>query len=237
MAIVVMIAVVSGFIPQVTSLLHFYIALSFVATTTIPDGGDQLTVFFTAMLIPLCVTCPTFNMWSGSPRSSRTRTWLAWLSIAMIHVQMSYLYFDSAFSKTKTAEWANGTHSCYLNYGYFTPGPPFDYLWRILTSSPIGTAATTWIPIAIEALLFTLIFVRSKRVRLLLGMMGVLLHLSIALFLGISSFQMVMIGCLVIYTLPIGSAWYSISPRDLKMKYRTRARSGHLEKESVSADK
>jgi antimicrobial peptide system SdpB family protein len=203
----ILVAVISGFLPQITSLLHLWVAFSISSSISIPEGGDQIATIIALLLVPICVTDPRMNHWSRARTARRLyepRAGFALVFLIGIKLQLTVLYFYSAAGKLFVTEWAEGTALYYIGQGFFgASGLP---LWVITTisSTALGAAALTWGTIALELALAATLLTRG-RARLLIAIAGVALHLGIIVFIGLWSFQIIMIGGLVLLATPIRS--------------------------------
>lgn len=204
---IILISVISGFLPQVTSVLHAWVAFSISTSISIPEGGDQIATIIALFLIPICMTDPRINHWqvARSPRRfPEVRTGFAVTFLVGIKIQLTVLYFYSAAGKLFVTEWSEGTAVFYIGQGFFgASGAP---LWLIteLTSTPIGAAALTWGTILAELALAATLLTRG-RTRAVVFVAGLCLHIGIIIFIGLWSFQIIMIGGLIILATPLRS--------------------------------
>lgn len=197
--IALLVLILSGYYPRVTGVLHWLVAFSIFRSATILEGGDQLTMILTFLLIPLTLCDSRRNHWSGTP-SSTTHYFVANVSWQLMRLQIALLYYQSGVEKIyKLDEWRNGT-AIY----YFFSDPVFGYsdwlgswLHDLLLNSYI-VSTFTWGTMLLELLLFGAYFMRRRRRAWLLGA-ALLFHFSIALVLGLVSFFFAMAGALVLY--------------------------------------
>jgi hypothetical protein len=64
LSILILLWVISGFMPQLSCLLHAWVTLS-VTNCFIPvDGGDQIASDLALLLIPICLTDGRFSQWA-----------------------------------------------------------------------------------------------------------------------------------------------------------------------------
>ncbi|MFD7285668.1 sporulation-delaying protein SdpB family protein [Streptomyces sp. NPDC059863] len=206
-AIVILLVAASGWRPRYTAIPHWWIAFSFQANVTAPDGGDQITAVMVLLLLPIALTDGRRWHW-GAPQEAGGTTgrtqWalFAWSASLVIRVQVAGLYFQSSVAKLSHTEWADGTSLFYwLRDPYFGAPGWIAPLTDAITRTSLGVVAFTWMPLVIEfAIVLGLIAKRSVRPYLLVA--GVALHASIGLLMGLGSFALAMFGCLVLHLRP-----------------------------------
>src|SRR5690606_17440206 len=54
--------VISGYIPQVSSILHFILSFILMHCSSVVEGGDQIALIITAFLIPICILDRRINI-------------------------------------------------------------------------------------------------------------------------------------------------------------------------------
>ncbi|PJJ61043.1 sporulation-delaying protein SdpB family protein [Hymenobacter chitinivorans] len=200
--IAVLLAVVSGFYPRLTGVLHWLVSFSLFRSAQILEGGDQITVIITLLLIPVTLVDARPNHWQLGREYAlgRANYFVANVSWAVIQLQMGVLYLQASVEKVyKLEEWKNGT-AIY----YFLNDPIFGYpAWmeRLLASALTNAyvvSGLTWGTILFEIILAGAIFMRPKnRAKLLLPAVG--FHLFIALAFGLVSFFFAMAGGLLVF--------------------------------------
>ncbi|MET9763122.1 hypothetical protein ABZ016_29465 [Streptomyces sp. NPDC006372] len=107
-------------------------------------------------------------------------------------------------AKLPHAEWADGTALYYWvnNYAFGAPywlRPVLD----VIVDNPVGVAAMTWGPLALEIALAAALLM-PQRVRWMLLPAGILFHLSIAVVMGLWSFALAMWAGLLLLLSPLG---------------------------------
>ena len=65
LAISILILIISGYFMQITSILHFWIAASFVLLRPVYAGGDNIYMLLTLLLVPVCIFDNRKNHWSN----------------------------------------------------------------------------------------------------------------------------------------------------------------------------
>ena len=63
LCIAILLLVISGVYPRFTAPLQFWIAYSIFNSSIVVDGGDQVTLVATFLLLPMCLTDPRKNHW------------------------------------------------------------------------------------------------------------------------------------------------------------------------------
>lgn len=202
--VIVLLWVISGFLPQVSAILHYIVAMSFFHSTVYMDGGDQISANLCLLLVPFCLTDKRMNHWQiiEKPHSIYSNI-ICYFFLGLICIQMSILYFHAAISKINVPDWLNGT-ACYYWFTHNTFGvsESFAPLFFHFLSNSFVVAAFTWGTILLETLLFAAIFMKQSHKNKLL-VAGVIFHIGIWFIHGLFSFSIVMCAGLFIYLYPI----------------------------------
>lgn len=204
--IIVLLWVVSGYLPQVSSILHWWVSFSFFQICPVVDGGDQITCIITLFLIPIALIDPRLNHWYRTTDALRRNGYVNIVLnviLFLIKLQFLFLYFQAGADKLKVTEWVDGT-SVYYWFNHSIFGSPS---WLRPLINPMLVDATvvsglTWGSIILEFVLAAGFFMTPSR-KLILFWIGILFHFSIVLVLGLVSFFFAMAGGLVLYLLPI----------------------------------
>ncbi|MEV4011794.1 sporulation-delaying protein SdpB family protein [Nonomuraea angiospora] len=207
-AIVVLLVAASGWRPRLTALPHWWATVSFQASSTIPDGGDQVAAVLTLLLLPIALTDGRTWHWQRTrPVGDLAASLVAWSALVVIRVQVAGIYLQASMAKLGREEWANGTAMYYwLSDPLFgAPGWAAPLLRPVLAGAA-GVTILTWGAVAVEFALVFGLFARRAARPYLLGA-GVLLHVSIALLMGLGSFALAMIASLVLYLRPLDQPW------------------------------
>jgi antimicrobial peptide system SdpB family protein len=220
-AIVVLAGVVSGWRPRITCLPHAYVAFSLLHSIPSPQGGDRISSIVALMLVPVCLLDRRHWHWSSynPPRVATVRDQFcvisAFLSMALIKIQVSWLYFQSGIAKLGQPYWVDGTAMYYWSrHGRFgVPTWSRDTVYW-LTSQPIFEAGMTWGPIAIEVAVGISLLLHN-RLRQIILCAAISLHFFIGLLMGLWSFSIVMWGCLIFLLIPFGQLART-SPREMQ---------------------
>jgi len=204
LAVVVLIVIASGWRPRLTGIVHWWISFSFVASTTVQDGGDQIAAIVTLLLIPWTLTDPRSWHWERAEAVAIAprRAIMVHACHLLIRMQVAAVYVHSSISKLGVSEWVDGT-ALY----YFLQDPIVGVSGWLrpvvfpLVSWPVVAAALTWGALAIEFALAAGL-IAPRRLRRPLLVIGVVFHLAIATFMGVASFSVAMIAALILYLRP-----------------------------------
>lgn len=206
-AVAVLLAVISGWRPRITGVLHWWVTASFAASAVIVEGGDQVAAVLTLLLLPVTLTDPRRWHWQAAPAITRTSGKVAALvalsCLLVIRLQVAVIYFVSATAKLSVPQWANGT----ALYYWFTH-PVFGFPEAVqplvvpLLANPWVVTLATWGVLAFEAVLFAGLFM-DRRWRPALLKLGLLFHFGIVLVHGLFSFFFAMAAALVLYLWPV----------------------------------
>ncbi|PJJ48050.1 sporulation-delaying protein SdpB family protein [Hymenobacter chitinivorans] len=204
-ALLILAAVISGWRPRITGVLHWWVSYTFFMTSDLVDGGDQINAILCLILVPLTLLDSRPNHWNFSVLAQQATPYKNIVGnslISLAGVQMCYLYFQAAVDKLKVSQWVDGT-SLYYWTTHNVFGAP-DWLQTILhpiTHNGVTLLLTTWLVLVLEALLAAAIVMGKSR-KLSLLAVGIVFHLGIALTHGLISFFFSMSGGLVLYLLP-----------------------------------
>lgn len=206
--------VVFGILPGLTSIFHFYVALCLNYSLAIPDGGDQIAVFLSFMFAIIYFGDLRISHWSRPTKCLTIQSYSSLIGIFMIKGQMAVVYLNASIHKLATEDWREGSALFYLLGGSFEPHGVFKVLFTAIVNVPILTVISTWSVMLIEIFL-GVSFALPKNLQQVALFVGLLFHIFIFLFLGIASFQIVMVAGLIILcsptTLPAVGANLSIA--------------------------
>lgn len=202
-AVLILMAVIIGYFPRYTGILHWWVAFSYNSLSILIDGGDQLTSVLTFLLIPITILDSRKNHWlSSNKKHSLNTNLIANIFILIISLQMSIVYLQAAIEKLyKLSEWISGTALYYyMNDPLFgTPDWLLKMIFPLLNSKLVFFLS--WSVIILELSLFCAFFM-SKKKKLVLFYFGILFHFMIIINFGLFSFFFAMLGGLIIYLLP-----------------------------------
>jgi antimicrobial peptide system SdpB family protein len=124
--------------------------------------------------------------------------------MALIKIQISWLYLQSGIAKLGRPVWVDGTAMYYVSRHGSVGAPTWSrdtVYW--LTSQPIFEAGMTWGPIFIEVAVGISLLLHN-RLRKIILFAAIFLHFFIGLLMGLWNFSIVMWGCLIFLLIPFG---------------------------------
>jgi antimicrobial peptide system SdpB family protein len=185
-----------------TSLLHWWISISFLYFSSIIDGGDQIAAILSFLLIPICLTDPRKNHWNSIIPYPSSKNIIAIFFIWIIRIQVAIIYYHAALGKFFVTEWVNGTATYYwFNHSVFGMPTKISIPMNSLLSNPIIVSLFTYGTIVLEMLLF-LGLTASLKYRKRILYFAILFHFLIIIYHGIFSFFFSICAILVIYLYP-----------------------------------
>lgn len=223
-AIVILLVVASGWRPRYTGVFHWWVAHSFISSCMIIEGGDQAAALIALLLVPVTLTDPRRWHWSPAPSIGATlpqslATLLATSAFMVIRLQVAIIYFFASTSKLAVPEWSNGTALYYwLLYPVFGVPEYLEPLVLPVLVHPVLVTLLTWGSLALEAVLFTGLFMKSRYRRILLPL-GIAFHGGIVLFQGLFSFSVIMTAALVLYLRPVDQPFSMEFVRSMRHRF------------------
>ena len=202
-AVLILLVVVSGYFMKITSILHWWIAASFMLSSSVLDGGDQIAAILSFLLIPICLTDPRKNHWHIlKVKRISPKNLLAILSVWLIRLQVAVIYFDASVGKFPAEEWANGTALYYwLNHSSFGITDIWRPLLNPILSDVFILPLMTYGVMLLELALFLALLASVKyRKRILPFALG--FHFFIIIFHGIFSFFFSIAAAAILYLYP-----------------------------------
>ena len=217
-SIIVLLFVIWGIFPKITGILHFWIAYSFLRSSAILEGGDQINLILTFLLIPITILDPRKSHWDNAMEVQEYKRIIGNNIIAIISIQMSLLYLHAGIEKIyKLNEWIEGTAVYYIfNDALFGVAPWLKRIISPIITSSIGSFIMSWGTIFFEILLFGGIFMTQNKKKLLF-FFAILFHICIAISFGLISFLFSMAGGLCIYLLPSNYDFRKLKQKILKL--------------------
>ncbi|EOG6905639.1 conserved membrane hypothetical protein [Flavobacterium psychrophilum] len=199
-SIIILIVVASGLLPRYTCIAHWLVTYSFNKTSTCCDGGDQVTLIITLLLIPICLFDD--RKWHWSKKKSEKNFFIKTIttfSYFLICLQISVIYFFASVGKFKIDEWNNGTAIYYwLTHPLFGAINLYTPFINLILNSPITTAFLNWSVLLLELTIAFSIFNNNQIQKKIILIVGLLFHFFIFLFLGITTFSITMSACLIL---------------------------------------
>jgi antimicrobial peptide system SdpB family protein len=224
--------VMSGFLPQVTSILHAWVTLSIANSIVAVDGGDQVASNLAVLLIPICLTDSRLNQWSAQKRPGNPYVNIfSNISIFFISLQAAVVYLHAGVGKLNSDDWRDGTASYYW-LSHSTNGAP-DWLRVIYEHLTLSNwvGALSWSVILFELLMFACLFA-SKKVKSIFLCLGIFFHFFIVLTHGLMSFFFSMTALLIIYLDDADSCLTIVKKVKKYLFYGTKKISRHLRQSS-----
>ncbi|QTY27746.1 sporulation-delaying protein SdpB family protein [Flavobacterium sp. CS20] len=202
LAILILLAVISGYFIKITSILHWWVSISFLYFSSIIDGGDQIATILSFLLIPLCLTDPRNNHWSNIKSYPAPKNLIGIFTIWIIRIQVAIIYYHASFGKFIVPEWMNGTAIYYwFNHSVF--GMPLwaSHLMNKLLSNYFVISVLTYGAILLEIMLF-LSLTASIKYRKRILYFALAFHFFIIFYHGIFSFFFSICAGLILFLLP-----------------------------------
>jgi antimicrobial peptide system SdpB family protein len=199
LALVVLGAVVTGFSPRWTCVPHWYVVFSFVAASPTANGGDRIGQITTMLLVPLCLGDDRTWHWVR-PRAAMAPGWRgsAFAALWVLRLQVFVVYAHAVVSKLNDHWWRHGGALLLVAHD---PEFGFPRGVRELLDDVAGAywpvALLSWPVVAAQAVVAVFVLSMSAKARLLALVLGIALHVAIAVFMSLVVFGMIMIALLV----------------------------------------
>lgn len=202
LACLLLLVVISGYLPQITCMLHWYLAYSFNNATLDIEGGDQVCLNMAMLLIPICLLDRRLNHWSKP--ISDAHKWQRYTSLFcstwfwLIRLQLAVIYLHAAIGKMVEKEWINGTALYYwFNHPLFGMQSWLKPIVEPIIMNQHGGFILTWFIMLLELLLGVAIIQSPKHYKKFF-IVALIFHFFIILFHGLFSFFISMSGALVL---------------------------------------
>lgn len=200
-AVAILVVVASGILPRYTAVLHFWVSFSIASTISLPDGGESVMQVMTLFMMIACLGDNRLWHWQ-SPRDKQPSGLLlgvSWAGSWFVRIQIAYVYLNSGLAKLAVEQWQEGTATYYVSrMEYFGAAGLFDDQFKALLSVPVFALASTWGTIAVEVLLALFIVSNSSRLSKFAILLSALMHVMIALMIGIVSFAVIMTSSVIV---------------------------------------
>lgn len=205
LVLTILVLVISGIYPRITGVLHFWVVHSFHNACLFLDGGDQIGTILTALLVPITLLDSRKNHWAKPREVNYYTKFLGRLFFSVIALQIAFIYFHTAVEKIyKLDQWTEGTALYYIfNGNYFGLNDFFIGLLNPIITTKAVFFITWWVLLSHMVLAFALFI--KRRDKKIFFTVGLIMHLGIAVLMGLYSFSLVMIGGLMIYLLPFNT--------------------------------
>ncbi|MBK3495588.1 HTTM domain-containing protein [Viridibacillus sp. YIM B01967] len=215
-----LILVASGWRPQITGIIHWYIAYSLQVSAMTIDGGEQVNAVLSLLLLPITLTDSRKWHWQApiqkEIKSDKeiVKRIIAIVTFFVIRFQIAILYLHSTVAKVFNTEWIDGTAVYYYLADPMLGLPPLLYnLVQPILSSPFVVFAT-WGTLVLQICLFGALFVPEKHWNKFL-IIALVFHESIAVMLGLISFSITMCGALILYLRPLDQEFKLLKKQNL----------------------
>lgn len=204
LACLLLLVIISGYLPQITCLLHWYLAYSFNNATLDIEGGDQVCANISMLLIPVCLFDRRLNHWAKPLTTIGAGAWARYTSLFcstwfwLVRLQLAVIYLHAAVGKMVEKEWINGTALYYwFNHPLFGMQPWLKPLVDPIIMNQHTGFMLTWFIMLLELLLGIAIIQSPKHYKKFF-LAGFALHFFIVLFHGLFSFFISMSGALIL---------------------------------------
>ncbi|TCP61545.1 sporulation-delaying protein SdpB family protein [Baia soyae] len=208
---ILLLVIASGWRPNVTGIIHWWIAYSMQVSAVTIDGGEQVAAVLTLLLIPITLT--DHRTWHWQKAKDHADLYsnkfvyfriIALCSLIAIRVQVAIIYFHSSIAKMYEPTWIDGTAVYYfLQDPMLGMNSFFLQLVKPILTSP-AVVILTWGTLLLQIFLFGALFASRKYWKYYL-VVALLLHETIAIMLGLISFSIVMTGALILYLNPVNN--------------------------------
>lgn len=203
LAILILLWVISGYWMKISSILHWWVTISFIYFSCVLDGGDQIAGILAFLFIPICIVDPRFNHWQRKSQHVNMRPWnyVGIFGIILVRIQMAIIYFHASVGKMDVLEWQDGTALYYwLNHSIFGMPDSLQSVTNSLMQNEIFVTLCTFGVLIFELVLFGALFMPVKY-RIVILPLALIFHAVIIIYLGIFSFFFSMASGLLIYLL------------------------------------
>jgi len=214
LSLAILTSVISGFMPRLTCILHWWVSYSYANSATLIDGGDHITAILTLLLIPILLTDNRTWHWNNAKISrlyERHFSIIAQITFVVVKIQVMVIYLHAAIAKLSVPEWRNGTAVYYWwthpTYGAADWLRPF---LNLFVHNEFLIPVLTWGSIGLELLLFAAVFMDYKN-RMIFLILGLVFHFVILMVHGLFGFFFAMAAALVLY----------LATPDLKINFRS----------------
>lgn len=198
-SISILFVVISGFFIKATSILHFWVAFSFNVSAKLLEGGDQVVLIYSFLLIPILLMDNRKNHWveSKATEIAFNKKTIAFCTVLLMKIQFFVIYFIAAVSKFNHKEWYNGTALYYwFNDKVFGLNSIYLSIFNPLLKNSFFIVAITWGTLLVELLIAYSAFSKNPTYKTVCFVLGFSLHFGIALLLGLWSFFFAMLAIL-----------------------------------------
>jgi antimicrobial peptide system SdpB family protein len=204
MACVLLAVTISGFLPRITCFLQWWLSFSVYSSAYITEGGDQINMILSLLVIPICLFDNRINQWTKPGSDIPINIYqkiVIWLVLLLIKIQVAVLYFHSGIAKIYHEQWRDGTA---LYYWIQNTSIGFNkvaaYILNFLFDNRFVLFFSTWSVVVFEVLL-SMVHITKLNKRFFFRA-ALTFHILIFVCFGLFSFCFSMTGALFLYFLP-----------------------------------
>lgn len=199
-SLIILLIVLLGYYPRFTSVLHSWVAFSFMVSSKMLEGGDQVAHILSLLLVPILLFDKRKNHWDN--KNSLNKNFyintICFIFNHLIKIQFFVIYFFAATGKFASKEWSNGTAIYYwFCDSIFGLNPVMSKLLMPILKFPLIVVSITWLVLIIELAIAFSVFFHNKAYNKIIFIIAVLFHLSIGILFGLWSFFFAMLGILI----------------------------------------
>lgn len=197
-AAIILLLVISGYLPQISCLFHFWVCFSVHNYFYNVNGSDSIALLLSLLLIPVCITDRRINQWQQQPHPPKSINIFSNIAYIAIQFQAAVIYLLAGIAKLRTRVWQDGTAVYYYTSHYRLGAQNrLRAFNELFTLTPL-VVILSWGVILFELLLFLCLFAPAGIKRFFL-FSGILFHLVILINFGLISFFFSMSALLILY--------------------------------------
>ena len=195
-----------GMFPAIATALYSYVCFSFVTSSPVVNGGDQIATIVSLLMIPVYITDSRIFIINSNfdyypRRLNKYQLVITYYFLLLVKIQACTIYFFAAIDKFKVEEWVDGTALYYwFNHPMFGASGVVKSISNIIFKSEILATLLTWSVLFLEVAL-AMSLLSSFKFRRTVFKFGLLFHLGIFVVHGLFSFFLVMTSLLILYLL------------------------------------
>jgi antimicrobial peptide system SdpB family protein len=193
--------VIIGFLPRVTCFLQFWLSLSVYSSSYITEGGDQINMILSILIIPICLFDNRINHWNFYKNNENINVKsTVFFALNIIKLQVAILYFISGFGKLFNDQWREGSAMYYwivnkeIGTNYY-----IEFIFSYIFSNRYILFFTTWFVMLFEISLSLIMLTNFNKKYFFYS--ALIFHAMIFIFFGLFSFELSMSAALFIYFL------------------------------------
>lgn len=198
-AALILVAVAIGLSPRILCVPHWYVTFSLGVDIAVPNGGDAAAEILALLLIPMCLGDPRTSVWQLPRGREMTPHWRgsSYAAHLVLRLQVSGIYLQAAISKLLHPAWRHGVALQLLandpSFGVTSMGRGFADTFMAL---PAVAQTLTYGALLAEFSIGAAMWF-GPRYRRVGFAIAVAMHGAIILIMGLFSFGLVMIACVL----------------------------------------